>query len=373
MHQRQGERSPWKDYWSHLGTRMTVSYVLVTVGAALIGELLMVFILFAVQEPSSANSARSIILLYGWFKYGWLKGALVLLMVTIPIGTFFGFITTRKLVQRVQRLVTATTHFARGDYTYRVQCSKGDEIGQLEHHFNRMVAQLAESNEQRQTLIEQNARLSERARIARDLHDSIKQHLFAVSMQVGAALSHVDHDGQETRTHLLEADTLTYQAQQELTALIQELRPSLLQVKGLAGALSEHIVMWSRLNDIKAETSIEDVGVLPAPTEEALFRIGQEALSNVARHSEATMVRVELARKDDQITQTITDNGHGFDPAQREPRGLGLQSMRERIDCIGGTIQVCSKSGSGTQVIVCCPAGQNYINSLGKKQEVSHE
>ncbi|MBO0783241.1 MAG: sensor histidine kinase [Ktedonobacteraceae bacterium] len=373
MHQRPGKRPLWREYWSRLGTRMTVSYVLVTVGAALIGELSMLLILFTIQEPPSADSVRSLILLYGWFKYGWLKSVLFLLVVTVPIGVFFGFITTRKLVQRVQRLVKATTHFASGDYTYRVPCSKSDEIGQLEHYFNRMVAQLAESNEQRQTLIEQNARLSERARIARDLHDSIKQHLFAVSMQVGAALSHVDQDSQVARTHLLEADMLTYQAQQELTTLIQELRPSPLQAKGLVDALSEHLVMWSRLNDIKAETSIEDVGVLPIPTEEALFRIGQEALSNVARHSGATMVRVELARKEDQITQTITDNGQGFDSTQRESRGLGLQSMRERIDCIGGTIQVHSKSGSGTQVMVCCPAGQNYIKSLGKKQEVSHE
>src|SRR5882724_2376236 len=229
MHQREDARLPRRAYWSRLGTRMTVSYVLVTVGVALIGELVLLLIVLTLQEPPFVTSVRPTILFYGWFKYGWLKSIPPLLLITVPIGTFFGFITTHRLVQRVQRLVNATTQFASGNYSYLIPGSRSDELGQLELHFNSMVAQLAESNAQRQILTEQNARLSERTRISRDLHDSIKQYLIAVSMQVGAALSHMDQDGQAARLHLLEADTLTYQAQQELAALIQELRPSLLQ------------------------------------------------------------------------------------------------------------------------------------------------
>jgi two-component system, NarL family, sensor histidine kinase LiaS len=357
MEQPQGGRKYKRNYWSRLGIRMTVSYMLVTVGAVFIGELSLILILFILQasNASAAHSSHLTSFLHNGLQYDLIKSILLLLLITLPIGTFFSFITTRRLVQRIESLVKATTQFAGGDYSSRVLCSSSDEVGLLEQHFNLMVAQLAESTEQRQALVEQNSRFAERSRIARDLHDSIKQHIFAVSMQIGAALSHLEQDSQATRTHLLEADTLTYGVQQELTNLIHELRPSSLQAKGLVGALREYIATWSRQNTIAAETLIEEIGILPASIEEALFKVAQEALSNVARHSSATIAGVELTCKDAQVTLTIIDNGRGFDPLVTETHGLGLQSMRERIEGVAGSIQLQSKSGKGTQVIVGCP------------------
>src|SRR5262249_16181557 len=144
------------------------------------------------------------------------------LVMMLPVGGLFGFITTRGLLRRLQRLVTCTTRFADGDYSQRVQVSRRDEVGQLETHFNRMAGQLAERIAEQERLAEDNARLAERNRIARDLHDSVKQQLFAVSMQLGTALTMFERQPDTAHQHLLEADSLAHHVQQELTVLIQQ-------------------------------------------------------------------------------------------------------------------------------------------------------
>src|SRR5579871_5641889 len=203
-------------YWVGLRMHMTITYIWVTLVflALILSVRLTIFVLL--REPRSDLFPSLIIVL------------------TVPglasIDAFIaGFFATRSPVKRVQHLVAATKQFADGNYAQRVQVTRRDEIGQLEQHFNQMSEQLAESMAQRQALAEQNARLAERSRLARDLHDSVKQHLFAVSMQVGAALAQMERGiGAGTcavegvGAHLREADTLISQAQQDLTALIHE-------------------------------------------------------------------------------------------------------------------------------------------------------
>src|SRR6185437_193367 len=165
--------------WVGLRMHMTITYIWVTLAflAFILCIRLTIFVLL--REPRGDLFPSLIIVL------------------TVPglasIDAFIaGFFATRRPVKRLQHLVSATKQFAEGNYARRVEVSRRDEIGQLEQHFNQMAEQLAESMAQRQTLAEQNARLAERSRLARDLHDSVKQHLFAVSMQVGAALAQVE-------------------------------------------------------------------------------------------------------------------------------------------------------------------------------------
>src|SRR5260221_1835257 len=111
-----------------------------------------------------------------------LQSGLILLVIMAPIGGLFGLLTTRSVVERVRRLVPATTQLAAGHYEHQVSVRRGDEVGQLEAHFNQMAQQLAASIQERQTLAEQNARLAERARISRELHDAVSQDLFSLRM-----------------------------------------------------------------------------------------------------------------------------------------------------------------------------------------------
>ena len=338
----QTQQTPPISQWSGLRAHMTFTYIWVTLAflVLILSVRLLIFVLL--KEPTSD-------LLPSFF-----------IVTTVPvftliIGTLAGFAATRRPVRRIQRLVLATTQFAAGHYAERVQVSYPDEIGQLEQHFNQMAEQLAESMAQRQTLAAQNARLAERSRLSRDLHDSVKQHLFAVSMQVNTALSQIDHNSAGTRKHLLEADTLISQAQQDLTALIHELRPSVLQQHGLPAALREQATGWGRQQGIAVDLQLSEERTIPLAVEEALWWVAQEALSNIARHSQAKSVQVRLEYTPEQVTLTLADDGRGFEPASGQQSGVGLHSMRERMASVGGTISIESSPGQGTSVTACCP------------------
>jgi len=148
------------------------------------------------------------------------------------------------------------------------------------------------------------------------------------------------------------------QAQQELTNLIQELRPAALKNKGLAMALREYGGDWSRQNNIAAEVRVRGEQAMPLLLEQTLFRVTQEALANIARHSGATQVEVYLAWEGDQVTLSFSDDGRGFDLATLHAKGLGLRSMRERVEAIGGELSVTSQPEAGTQVTVRCKKAQ---------------
>jgi NarL family two-component system sensor histidine kinase LiaS len=173
-------------------------------------------------------------------------------------------------------------------------------------------------------------------------------------MQIGAAkyLLRRDVDGAEGR--LNEAEKLVRQAQQELTALIRELRPAALEDKGFVVALRELATQWAQQTNIVANVSIDGTQPLPLVVEEALFRIAQEALANVARHSKANLVQVSLKTTDDDVTLSIIDNGQGFDTTAQEASGVGLHSMQERMKPLGGEVQIKSVLDKGTQIIAHC-------------------
>src|SRR5581483_6425626 len=247
---------------------------------------------------------------------------LIMLLILAPIGGLFGWLTMRSPIRRIRTLATATSRFANGNYTQQVRVSRQDELGQLEQSFNRMAQQLAESTRQQRLLTEQNTRLAERARMSRDLHDSVKQQVFALATQIGTALALLDQQREEACKHLEIANELSYQVRQELTALIQELRPSILIEKGLSQVLRDELVRWGRQSGIKVDLQLQEVPQLPITVEENLLRVVQETLSNVARHSQATQVQLTLKREQEQIVLTISDDGCGFDPLVVSSQGL---------------------------------------------------
>ncbi len=328
--------------WSGLRKQMTVSYILLTLISVAVLEFLHTALYLFIPLPPVP-----------WYILG---GVDLFLLIVVPLmGGLFGIVSTRRLLQRIQGLTTATTQFASGRYEQRLPALQKDEIGQLEEHFNRMVAQLAESTARQQTLIEQGARREERARLARDLHDSVKQQVFAVSMQIGTALVLLDNDRETTRVHLLEAEGQIQQAQQELTTLIHELRPLILQDdKGLAAVLRDYIVVWSHQHSIAVDVHLPETCILPLPVEEALLRVAQEAFSNIARHSHATSVQIELTCEEQQVTLAITDNGQGFDRASLNGSGVGLHSMQERMAALKGSAVIESKPEEGTRLLARC-------------------
>jgi NarL family two-component system sensor histidine kinase LiaS len=179
-------------------------------------------------------------------------------------------------------------------------------------------------------------------------------------MQIGATKVLLKRDVNAAEVRLNEAEKLVRQAQQELTSLIRELRPVALDGKGLIAALRELVTDWTKQSNIVATLRVEGVEgtqsaqTLPLTVEEALFRVAQEALSNVARHSNATLVQVTLTTTDDAVTLSVTDNGQGFDTAHEGRLGVGLLSMQERMKALGGDVQVESTPGKGTHIVAHC-------------------
>jgi NarL family two-component system sensor histidine kinase LiaS len=279
----------------------------------------------------------------------------VLLVMMIPIGALFGWLTTAGPVRRIDALAAATRRFAAGDYARLIPVGGADEIGQLEEHFNHMARQLDESGAQRQALAGQNARLAERSRIARDLHDSVKQQVFAISMHLGTALAVLEGDPAAGLEQVRAADTLAYQTQQELTILIQALRPAALQAREFSAALQAYVAEWSRRYAIAAELELPTDTPLPAAVEDGMLRVTQEALANVARHSQARQARVTLDIIAAQATLTVADDGRGFTPETVDGAGVGLHSMRERMLALGGALTVTSAPGAGTLLVATCP------------------
>jgi NarL family two-component system sensor histidine kinase LiaS len=275
-------------------------------------------------------------------------GLILFTLLAGLIGTAFGFLTAHGLTRRLDRVRATAAAWGQGDFSRTIEDRSADEIGQLGRHLNRMAVQLEDLIDARQEL----SALNERNRLARDLHDSVKQQMFAVSMNLGAAEMLWEQDPQAARARLEAVRELVRQSQQELTTIIQALRPVQLEDKGLRLALAEHVERWQQQTGITAVFEADVDRALPLPVEEALFRIGQEALSNVARHSGATRVLVTLTARNGEASLMVRDNGLGFERHRRP--GVGLRSMRERVEALGGEVKIESGPG-GTSVIARVP------------------
>ena len=291
-----------------------------------------------------------------------LVSVIIVTTIAAVVGMVSGYLTSRGLKRRLTRLSTASNRWSRGDFSMPTDDVSEDELGQVSRQLNRMAEQLQNLLQVRQKL----ATLEERNRLARDLHDSVKQQVFAISMQIAATKVLLKRDAGAAELRLHETEKLVRQVQQELTSLIRELRPAALEGKGLADALRELATQWTQQSDIVAnlrvegaqETQgthgIEGIQTLPLSVEEALFRVAQESLANAARHSKATLVQMTLTTTDDSVTLTVVDNGQGFDTTRQGRPGVGLLSMQERMKALGGDAQVESTPGKGTRIVAYC-------------------
>jgi ligand-binding sensor domain-containing protein/signal transduction histidine kinase len=196
--------------------------------------------------------------------------------------------------------------------------------------------------------------IEERNRVARDLHDSAKQKAFAALAQLGAVSGILKNDPNNAWSHLSEAENLVYEVIQELTFLIQEMYPMALKEKGLATTLREYVFEWENRNGVMINLAIQNARRMPLETEQAIYRMIQEALANVARHSQANSVNVSLDYNSEAVTLTVEDNGLGFD-VKHKAGGMGLRIINERAKSIGGQACVESEPGKGTKIMITAP------------------
>ncbi len=281
-----------------------------------------------------------------------LLSGLVLLIITAPVGLVFGLIATRGLIHRLQILARATTAFAEGDFSQRVPVRLNDEIGQLEQHFNEMADQVKASLHAQRNLAAQNARLAERSRISRELHDSISQDLFSLRMLVGGLHNLPGTDSIQEQLTLIE-QTLG-RVHHEMRALLLELRPHVLEQQRLKDAIATIADTYAVRLGIRVHADLQPPP-LTAHVEQALLRIAQEGIANAVRHANANQISLSLLADDSTVVLHIADDGVGFEPSRENAYGLGLRLMRERAEGLGGTFELKSSPGTGTQLLVRLP------------------
>jgi signal transduction histidine kinase len=194
----------------------------------------------------------------------------------------------------------------------------------------------------------------ERNRLARDLHDSAKQEALAASFHLGTALTLFERDPESAKSHLVEAEALVDSVRVELTDLIHELRPPSMDGTQFDETLNEYIIEWAHQSGIEATLEVDGFSELSLEIKQAIYRIMQEALANVTKHSSAKSVEVTLDFSDYSVEFCVNDDGVGFD-TQQQYLGMGLDSMRERVESLQGDIRVQSEPDQGTKVCISIP------------------
>lgn len=231
-----------------------------------------------------------------------------------------------------------------------------ERVGERTAELAAAVRSLEAESDRRRALALQlsNAQEEERKRVSRDLHDTVGQTHVALSLALTAALRSVP-PGSEAAERLTYAVHLADGMGRELHDTAVRLRPVALDDLGLAAALSGLVSTWSRQHETPVELAADVAGRLPIEVETALYRLVQEALTNVARHARATSVDVVVTRQPGLVTAVVEDDGVGFDPESVGAARLGLRGMRERVALIGGELLVESKPGAGTCLVARVP------------------
>jgi signal transduction histidine kinase len=204
-------------------------------------------------------------------------------------------------------------------------------------------------------LYEQTRELSiaaERNRLALDLHDAVSQRLFGLVLTAEAAGTLLERDPAAARDQVAKLQTLAQEALDELHSLVFELRPPDLEKDGLGGALRKHVELLRRLEQREIALVLAEELPVDAARDQEILRIAQEALQNALKHADADQVEVRLRSDDGRLVLEVEDDGVGFDPGApgARSRRLGLTSMEERAERLGGTLEIRSAPGAGTTV-----------------------
>ena len=278
-------------------------------------------------------------------------------------GILAAMLLTWLLTRPILDLVTTTERLRQGDLSVRAPHWNDDEIGALSDAFNQMVSELEvsqhmiiEKEKARTHLLSRliSAQEEERKRIARELHDGVGQALTSILVHIKVLAQHQDA---ATQTRMEELRQLVDETLAAVRLLSRQLRPSSLDDLGLAAALERYVTEFSmRYPHLDVDLHCTLPQRLPANIAISLYRVIQEAMTNTARHSNATSLSVVVTQREGHVHAIIEDNGSGFEveSARRAGSSVGLHSMSERSELLNGTLEI-ESSTDGTTVYVDIP------------------
>jgi two-component system, NarL family, sensor histidine kinase LiaS len=290
---------------------------------------------------------------------------LALFLILLLLSVYFGFRTSYTFKGRIDDISTFVTLLRSGKFSARVEGDEQDELGILADELNQLAIYIQEQVKSLQRLADEKSELAERAhgaavmeerqRLARDLHDSVSQQLFALNMLSSAAHKSIGKNPDKVEGMIKQVAEIAAKAQGEMRALLLHLRPIDLKGESLCEALTILIQEIKEKTKLEIEATLYGMENLSKGTETHMFRIIQESLSNILRHSEATKVKIVTEKKEGFVTLYISDNGKGFNLRESKMTSYGLQTMRERAEEIGGYFQIRSKEKEGTYIDLRIP------------------
>ncbi|PKR78285.1 sensor histidine kinase [Halalkalibacillus sediminis] len=292
---------------------------------------------------------------------------LVVLIMT-PVSLYVSFRKTKDLKERLQTFSVFLSTLSQGKYSARLlHYEKEDELDTIGSELNDLAKKLQDQVKSLQKLADEKseyaqqahlaATIEERQRLARDLHDAVSQQLFALSMMSQATVKLIDQKPEQAKGQVKEIADMALQAQNEMRALLLHLRPVHLTGEGLQAGLLSLIEELKKKCTLNFETDFDASVQVSQSKEEHLFRMIQEALSNILRHANAHKVVMKMKDHQDSIYIHISDDGEGFHSEEqlKNKTSYGLKTMKERCEEIGGTFRLKSKEGEGTYIDIRIP------------------
>ncbi|SCY89236.1 sensor histidine kinase [Alkaliphilus peptidifermentans] len=361
--------------WFSFGSQKSIRWALLEklLSASLMSILTTYLIFYGMITLNSGSNKLQDTLLTNSNIYLFVIAALISSLVTMII---IGFPFSAKIKKSLSELQDAHEALIRGRIDIRLEAEEFWEFDQINNKFNSMAIQIQKQVESLQRLVNENkkilenaeaaASLGERKKIARELHDAISQQLFAISITLSAAKNIIESNPTEAKKLFENLEKMTHLAQQELRALIMHLRPVRLNgmplKEGLISLLRE---LDEKNTNISIKWEIEDLISISQGIEDHLFRVFQEAMSNVLRHSKASLVTVKLCIRKNVLLVYIEDNGAGFDISTDKKSSYGILTMQERVSEIGGRFDILSYPNKGTRIEIRVPVEVSQ-NSSGE-------
>jgi two-component system, NarL family, sensor histidine kinase LiaS len=288
-----------------------------------------------------------------------------ILIIQLVVGGYFGVKNSTYLKGQFGDIHLFITGLKNGKLSERLRRSEQEELAPVFEELNQLASYLEEQAFSLQRLADEKVTLAqsahtaavmeERQRLARDLHDVVSQQLFALSMLSSATLRLVDKQPEKVKEQIEQIAEIAIKAQGEMRALLLHLRPIELSEDSLCEGIIKLIVELKEKTKLEFQASIDEIEHISKSAEEHLFRIVQEALSNILRHAEASKVKITLTEREHDIYLYISDNGKGFNPSKEKIASYGLKTMRERCEETGGIFNIRSKEKEGTYIDIRIP------------------
>jgi NarL family two-component system sensor histidine kinase LiaS len=281
------------------------------------------------------------------------------------ISLLIGYEAALTFQRKLDVLHLAIMQVSKGNLSSRIDVSGTDTFDAVYEDFNemtdwvegkmRLLQRLGEESVMQHMNSNEAAVLEERKRLARDLHDTVSQQLFAIHMSSASLQKMLVSRPEAVGAVVEQLVTMSQHAQKQMRGLIAQLRPLELEGKSLGDALDQWFPVYCNQNGLQGKLDLQYQTPFSEALEHQLFLIIQEGMANVVKHAKAIHVLLALYETDNQFILQITDDGQGFDISRTQQTSYGLATMKERAQRLGGSGEITSRIGAGTTIKISIP------------------